>query len=172
MRGTYVKKIRRLAINPIIATVFLIMASVIVGAMFLGWQMGWFKSTARTVDIAVTAEIVYGSESQLAIITIKNIGTVKLTIDEIKVGHDNEAQMELVKSGSVIESEVGKSYLNPGESISIVFYGGEYQVDTDGDGNPDTTVTVKWTAGKSYLVTVTFKDDLNNVLVKSVSIQA
>ncbi len=167
-----VRRVQRLGLNPIIATVFLIIAAVVVGAMFLGWQMGWFKSTARTADVAVTADIVSASGSQKVIVTIKNIGTVKVTIDSVKVGHDNEAQMELVKTSTVIESEVGKSYLNPGESISVVFDGGDYQVDTNGDGTPDTTVTVKWTAGKSYLITVTFKDDLGNVLVKTISVQA
>jgi len=80
------RRVRKvLGLNPIIATVFLIISAVVIGAMFLGCQMGWFKTSSRIADVAVTAEIVKSSSSQQMIINVKNIGNVKLRLKEVRI---------------------------------------------------------------------------------------
>ncbi len=160
------RKVRKiLGLNPIIATVFLIIAAVVVGAMFLGWQMGWFKSTARTADISVTAEIIKSSSGDQMVITVKNVGTVKVYLVGLKIPDDSGPDGASLATSDLLSQQPDKAvdinndgtndyiYLDPGESLSF-------------------TASGSWTSGSSYLVTVYYIDDLGNTLVKTISVQA
>ncbi|MCD6208686.1 MAG: hypothetical protein J7J67_00640 [Thermoproteales archaeon] len=68
-------------VNPIIATIFLIVAGVIVGVMYVGWSQNWFAASSRYVDLQVSAELARRSQRALLTIQIKNVGLWTLSLD-------------------------------------------------------------------------------------------
>ena len=113
-------------ISPLIATLILVAATVAGGAIVysvMQSQAGWLSGGA---DFEITsADIITAGGTNLATVTVKNVGSVSLTSVAATVKTD----------GTDVIITVGS--LNPGQAKS-----GE-----------NTTGT--WTAGSSYMVTVT-----------------
>ena len=73
-------------ISPILATIILIVITVVVGAMLYGFVTGFFSSTATSMNANVETSLVIPSGSTAATwsVTIKNAGTVgikSMTVD-------------------------------------------------------------------------------------------
>ncbi len=88
----------RLGINAIIATMFLIACAVVVGALFMGWQIGWIRVQAREGLVTIQVEGVRSTSIQQAVITIKNVGNVKVSLLTVSI--------EIEKNGGGIVFEV------------------------------------------------------------------
>ncbi len=161
----------KLGISPIIATIFLIFSAVLVGALFLGWQVGWFKVQAREGLVAVQVESVSSSNIQQVVIIVKNVGNVKVTLLGIDVGidkNDGTLAFEVYPEGLVSSLKDGD---NDGEYEFI-----EINIDGAITLEPSDKVTISvrvygtgWTGGKSYLVMVVYRDELGNSLTKAES---
>ena len=149
-----------LGLNPITATFFLIIASVIVGALFVGWQAGWFKAVARDVSLLVHADIAVSRDVEQVVITLKNTGNVKVKILEVELeadkGFNASTSLETYPENLTVKVEgkfiklLGGLELDPGDrvSISLRVYG------------------MAWTVGRKYLVSVEYEDELGNKLVE------
>jgi len=162
------------AINPVIATLFLVIAAVIVGVAVIGWTQGWFTSTARTVDLQITGEIVRTSTASQLNLQIKNVGTVKVRIQKISVETEDSFTPDFgtpnVHLGGFLSSwsdagstagEIiisGTQDLNPGDIVS-----GYIKADS----------ADAWKSGAKYIITIVFQDvDRGTTLTKTVTVQA
>ena len=94
---------KRRAINPIIATLFLIIGAAIIGVAFIGWQQNWFSATARSADVQVVGEILLASGSQQLNLQIKNVGTVKINITKIEVSYSTAPDLTGLSVGGAFE---------------------------------------------------------------------
>ncbi len=71
---------KRRGISPILATIILIVITVVVGAMLYGFVTGFFSSSATSMNANVETSLVIPSSSNAATwsVTIKNAGTVNI----------------------------------------------------------------------------------------------
>ncbi|MGC8569451.1 MAG: archaellin/type IV pilin N-terminal domain-containing protein [Nitrososphaeria archaeon] len=72
---------RRRAISPILATIILIIITVVAGVMLYGFVTGFFSSSATSMSANVEAQLVIpaGASQATYAVTIRNAGTVSIT---------------------------------------------------------------------------------------------
>ena len=74
-----------LGLNPIIATVFLIISTVLVGALFVGWQMGWIRIQSQEGMISIQTVESTSSSTQVLTINIKNVSSIRVSLISLEV---------------------------------------------------------------------------------------
>lgn len=159
---------KRRGISPIIATLFLIASAVIVGIAFISWSQGWFTTSARTVELQISGDIVRSSSSAQMNLQIKNVGTSSVTIQKIEVEG---------ATGTITYTTGGGfgtvTVTNPASSpiafaVSVPLDPGQVV-----SGYIRANSNTAWKGGATYTVTVTYQDvDTQKTLTETVSIRA
>ncbi len=114
---TKVKKVsfsrKRRGISPILATIILIVITVVVGAMLYGFVTGFFSSSATSMNANVQTNLIIPSGSNAATwsVTIKNAGTVNIKSIAVTLYNASNKAMSIISYPS--------AYVSPGQEVTI-----------------------------------------------------
>ncbi|MDG6931767.1 MAG: hypothetical protein JRN00_02005 [Nitrososphaerota archaeon] len=80
MKTAYLMKRKHRGISPILATIILIVITVVAGVMLYGFVTGFFSSSATSMNANIETSLTIPSGSQYATwaVTVKNAGTVDI----------------------------------------------------------------------------------------------
>ncbi len=160
---------RRKAISPILATIILIIITVIAGVMLYGFVSGFFSSSATSMNANVETQLVIpaGASQATYTVTIRNAGTVSITGSRITL---------YSPSGGIIatSSWTLSPALAPGQEATLTMSGSTVYVTSGnatqlkaGFGLNSTAIT----AGQSYnyIIVLSFANGASKTITGSIT---
>jgi len=153
-------------ISPILATIILIVITVVVGAMLYGFVTGFFSSSATSMNANVEPSLVIPSGSSVATwsVTVKDAGTVgikSMTVD--------------LYSGNTLLSSISYSPstpISPGQEVTLSEIGNAISPSGASLLTPNQALNSTYiVSGQSYSyqVILTFANGANKVISGSVT---
>ena len=128
----------RRGINPVMATVFLIIGAIVVAVIFTAFTYGWIGTLNRDTTLSVSAEVYKGSRNELMEIKLKNCGNVALKINNVEVEAEDGYSVEVNSPAGGLTEETfdfnSEDELNEFYTYYVYVSGGFLEYDSS---NPD-----------------------------------
>lgn len=143
-------------ISPILATIILIVITVVVGAMLYGFVTGFFSSTATSMNANVETSLVIpsGATSATWTLTVKNAGSVAITSMTVSLYAPN---------GTAIVSgytPANMPKLAPGQEYTVTLSGSQNNLDAQ---------NIVAGSSYSYQVILTFANGAQKTITGSIT---
>ena len=148
MKQVLVQKQHVKAINPILATIFLIIITIVIAALFYMWTTGAFGQQMRVTQLMVKDKKFIESQSKIVVeIVLRNAGSTDVTVISASLVDPNTQEVI-----GELSTEAGVVTLKPGDEVTF-------------NGFFDKSQLVR---GETYLISIQYKvgSQLNTMTVE------
>lgn len=158
---------RKKGISPILATIILIVITVVAGVMLYGFVTGFFSSsaTANNANLEASLTMPSGAQAGTFVMTVKDAGTTSIKAINITLNAPN---------GTPIFEASWSGLVSPGQEVTIYGSGTKASASTGTPAGASNITAINVISGESYnyIVTITFANGATKTYTGSVTASA